>query len=203
MVSESARTAARVQRFVGHLLLLGRCCPDPFSCPNRIVNIASFDFAAVDIVNVLISRVSIDRLEASSMLQAHLIALNDRVASRDAQSDKAASFTRSRIIDDIPQDSVAVRKPRIWRRGVLIDQIDSISACVDDCVSLQEIVGRLDENPLPRRILHNIVPNDILFGGRQDKDPSPMILNEVPFDNIVLGTVGKSDSCIAGVDRHG
>ena len=52
-------------------------------------------------------------------------------------------------------------------------------------------------------MLHNIVPHDILLGGRQDKNPPPMILDEVVFDCVVFGSIGESDACITGIDQRG
>ena len=52
-------------------------------------------------------------------------------------------------------------------------------------------------------MLHNIVPHDIVLGGRQDENPPPMVLDEVVFDSVVFGSIGKSDARITGIDRRG
>ena len=110
----------------------------------------------------------------------------------------------SRIIDEIAANSVSICYRRIWRGfATPVDHIDRLTTGVDDCVCLQEIVGRLNEQSLPSRMLHNIVPHDILLGGRQNKNPPPMIPDEVVFDSVVFGSVGKSDARITGVNRLG
>ena len=126
------------------------------------------------------------------MLHGNLVAFDDIVARCDPQTDKRGRLMLPRIMDDIPEDSVAVCDRWSWRGfAICIDHIDRLTTSVDDCVSLQEIIGRLNQHSFASRMLHNIVPHDIVRGGRQDKNSPPMILDEVVFDSVVLAPLGS------------
>ena len=138
------------------------------------------------------------------MLHGNLVAFDDIVTRCNLQTDERRCIMLPSIMDDIPEDSVS-DCDRWSGRGLAtrIDHVDRLTTGVNDCVSFQEIIGRLNEHSFPSRMLHNIVPHDIVLGRRQDKNPPPMILDEVVFNSVVFGSVRKSDARITGVDWSG
>ena len=59
-------------------------------------------------VNILVSRISLYRLELTSVRHRYTITLDDIVAREDLQTDEAVGIVLSRIIDDVTEDSVII-----------------------------------------------------------------------------------------------